>query len=167
MESGNGVPGKRYHVKNTPVKGWEYQEVNLPDVRTTTALLTRILIAKIEDEERLIVIIRSIPVVQHDPDWRCCTRLANVLAALAKTVRSWDVRARLGKIERTARQYVAENTSAGRYQNAANLAGSRPTWDMLTNKQVVTWSGKLLNGRPWRNPGSSVDSAGRLIVRSS
>ncbi|RDW93565.1 uncharacterized protein DSM5745_00887 [Aspergillus mulundensis] len=84
MEGGGDVPGKRYHVKNNPVKGWEYQEVNLPDIRTTTTLLARILIAKIEDEERLVAIIRSIPVVQNDPDWRCRTWLAHALAAMTK-----------------------------------------------------------------------------------
>jgi hypothetical protein len=50
----------RYHVKNRPVEGWVYEEGSLTDVRTTNSLLARILIAKVEDEERLIKIFRSI-----------------------------------------------------------------------------------------------------------
>ncbi|KAL4950478.1 hypothetical protein BDW69DRAFT_57028 [Aspergillus filifer] len=137
-ENAPEVPGKRYHVKNIPVKGWEYQEVDLADVRTTTTLLARVLVAKIEDEERLALIIRSIPIIQNDPNWRCRTWLANALEAIAKdgkAVGTSELDWR--KIEPTARRYVAEKTSAGRYESAANLAGPRPTWDMITNKQIV------------------------------
>ncbi|KAL6231141.1 hypothetical protein BDW75DRAFT_244167 [Aspergillus navahoensis] len=136
MESGNDVPGRRYHVKNTAVKGWEYQGVGLPDIQTTTTLLALILIAKVENEERLNVIIRSIPVVQHTPDWRCRTWLINALTALAKdgtavgtSELDW------GKLQQSQDNTSAENTSADRYQNAANFAGPRPTWGMLANKR--------------------------------
>ncbi|KAL4810738.1 hypothetical protein BDV18DRAFT_155350 [Aspergillus unguis] len=139
LEKASAVPGMRYHVKNTPTKGWEYQEVELPDVRTTTTLLARLLIAKIEDEERLVRIIRSIPVLQNDPNWRCRTWLANALEAIARdgkavgtSLLDWT------KIEPTARRYVADKNSAGRYQSAEKLAGPRPTWDMILDKEIVS-----------------------------
>jgi hypothetical protein len=56
--------------------------VSLLNVQSTVNLLARILIAKIENEERLVEILRSVPVVQDDPNWRCRTWLANALAAI-------------------------------------------------------------------------------------
>ncbi|KAL4965893.1 uncharacterized protein BDV14DRAFT_52332 [Aspergillus stella-maris] len=107
----------RYHVKNTPIKGWEYQEVDLADVRTTTTLLARVLVAKIENEERLISINRSIPIIQNDPNWRCRTWLANALEAIAKDGKAVGTsKLDWRKIEPTARRYVADKTSAGRYK---------------------------------------------------
>lgn len=58
----------RYHVKNPPLGGWKYEEIPLTNVQQTTTLLGRILIAKIENEERLVGIIRNVPVISGDPD---------------------------------------------------------------------------------------------------
>ncbi|EME42134.1 hypothetical protein DOTSEDRAFT_36062 [Dothistroma septosporum NZE10] len=83
-EGSNQVPGKRYHVKNTPVDGWKYEEVELDNVRNTNSLLARILIAKVEDLTRLTTILRSVPVVQDDPNWRCRTWIATALSVLER-----------------------------------------------------------------------------------
>ncbi|KAL4881280.1 hypothetical protein BJY04DRAFT_62723 [Aspergillus karnatakaensis] len=139
VERENEASGTRYHVKNDPTMGWEYQAHEIPDVRITTTLLARFLIAKIENEERLIDIIRSIPVIQNDPTWRCRTWLANVLAAIVqdgKAVGTSELN--WPKIEATARHYVAQKAAAGRYQSAAELTGPRPTWDMLANKETMS-----------------------------
>ncbi|KAL5337678.1 hypothetical protein BJX70DRAFT_399494 [Aspergillus crustosus] len=135
----DSVPGMRYHVKNSALEGWKYQELGLPDVRFTTSLLARILIAKVEDEDRLIAIFRSIPVIQNDPDWRCRTWLANALQAIANDGKavgtselSWQ------NIEPIARQYVAQKTSAGRYNDTKTIMMPRPTWDILTNRETVS-----------------------------
>ncbi|KAL4793603.1 hypothetical protein BDV19DRAFT_391029 [Aspergillus venezuelensis] len=154
-ENAPEVPGKRYHVKNTPVKGWEYQEVDLADVRTTTTLLARVLVAMIENQERLVSIIRSIPIIQNDPNWRCRTWLANALEAIAKDSKAVGTsELDLRKIEPTARRYVADKTSAGRYESAANLAGPRPNLGYdheqadCSMNMLQTWPGsrvELLN----------------------
>ncbi|EEP82877.1 predicted protein [Uncinocarpus reesii 1704] len=70
-EAKNEVPGMRFHVKNAPGTEWIYEEVRLANVRSTINLLARIVVAKVEDEERLKNILRSVPVVQNDPDWSC------------------------------------------------------------------------------------------------
>ena len=62
---------------------WQYEEVQLQNVQNTTSLLIRIMIGKIENLARLITILRSIPVIQNDPSWRCRTWCANALAAIA------------------------------------------------------------------------------------
>lgn len=58
----------RYHVKNVPVQGWIYEEGRLQNVQSTANLLVRILIAKIEDEKRLVAILQNLPIVPNDPD---------------------------------------------------------------------------------------------------
>lgn len=128
----------RYHVRNNPIHGWKYEEVPLENVQSTNNLLARILIAKIEDEERLVNIFRSIPVTQNDPNWRCRTWVANALAeilrdgkALGTSELNWQ------KIEETAREYVSKKTAAGRYQNVADILKPKPTWDMLENKEII------------------------------
>ncbi|KAH7396968.1 hypothetical protein DE146DRAFT_61908 [Phaeosphaeria sp. MPI-PUGE-AT-0046c] len=131
------VPGTRYHVKNSPL-GWVYEEIPLENVRTTNSLLARILIAKIEDEQRLISLFRGLPVTQGDTNWRCRTWIASGLAEIAKdggcvgtAELNWE------KIEAFARQYVREKTASGRYQSAADLLKPKPTWDMLENRESV------------------------------
>ncbi|KAL6154774.1 hypothetical protein ACJBU6_06395 [Exserohilum turcicum] len=73
VEKGKEVPGARYHVKNSPVGGCVYEEKDVLDVRLTNTLLGRILIAKVENEQRLVNILRNLPVVNGDPNWRCRT----------------------------------------------------------------------------------------------
>ena len=72
MEKAAQVPGRRCHVKNQPNPNapggvWQYEEVQLQNVQNTTSLLVRVMIGKVENLERLITILRSIPVIQNDP----------------------------------------------------------------------------------------------------
>ncbi|OBT58249.1 hypothetical protein VE04_01297 [Pseudogymnoascus sp. 24MN13] len=60
-EKSKEVTGTRYHVKNSIVTGWNYEELSLRDVQNTTTLLARLLTAKIEDDERLKEVFRTTP----------------------------------------------------------------------------------------------------------
>jgi len=137
-EKDSEVPGTRYHVKNTPF-GWTYEELALRNVKSTINLLARIVIAKVEDQNRLAEIFRNTPVTQNDPNWRCRTWVKEVLSRIAqdgKAVGSaeldWD------KIEGLARGYVGKKTAEGRYAKADELLLPKPTWDMLERKEVVS-----------------------------
>lgn len=128
----------RYHVKNRPVEGCVYEEASLTDVRNTNSLLARILIAKVVDEERLIKIFRSIPIVQDDPNWRCRTWVTHALKVIAEDGKAvgtsqldWE------KIEATARDYVGQKTTSGRYQKVEDLMGPKPTYDILQGQETV------------------------------
>lgn len=132
------MPGVRYHVKNLPFTGWVYEEVPLANVRSTVNLLVRVLIAKVEDEKRLVEIFRNIPVVQNDPEWRCRTWLANALDAIkadGKAVGTSELD--WSKIEKVAREYVATKVASGRYERGVDLKLPKPTWDMLAEKEIV------------------------------
>jgi len=98
----------------------------------------RILIAKIEDEQRLVALLRGVPTIQGDSNWRCRTWIASALDKIAKdggcvgtAELDWQ------KIEPFARQYVRDKTASGRYLTAADLMRPKPTWDMLENKETV------------------------------
>jgi len=138
-EKGENTPGTRYHVKNAALQGWMYEEVPLQNVKSTNNLLARIMIAKIDDKERLVNIFRTIPVIQLDPNWRCRTWVANALEAIEKDGKcvgtsqlDWSV------VEAKAREYVAQKTAAGRYDDYADILGPKPTWDMLDDKEIVS-----------------------------
>lgn len=137
-ESSDNVPGMRYHVKNTPMQGWKYEEVELDNILSTSNLLARILIAKVEDYKRVVAILRSLPIVQDDPSWRCRTWIASALTELARDSKAvgtsqldWE------RVEATARQFVANKAAAGRYQRREDVLKPRPTWDMLEGKETV------------------------------
>ena len=110
----------------------------LANVRSTVNLLVRVLIAKVEDERRLVEIFRNIPVVQNDPEWRCRTWLANALDAIkadGKAVGTSELD--WSKIEKVAREYVATKVASGRYERGVDLKLPKPTWDMLAEKEIV------------------------------
>lgn len=132
------VPGTRYHVKNRALVGWAYEEVPLANVQSTVSLLARIVVAKIENEARLIEILRSTPVIQNDSNWRCRSWVADVLNRLGadgKVVGTaqldWH------KIEALAREYVGQKTAADRYDSVDDILLPKPTWDMLEGKETV------------------------------
>jgi hypothetical protein len=131
------VPGMRYHVTNNPRSQWSYEGIEVDNIKNATNLLARVLIAKIEDHERLENIFRSIPVIQNDPAWRCRTWIESALSGIANdgnavgtSVLDWK------RIETTAREYVAGKIADGRYQSGADIT-TKPTWDMLENRELV------------------------------
>ncbi|KAH6640647.1 hypothetical protein F5144DRAFT_526365 [Chaetomium tenue] len=141
IEEGKQVPGTRYHcehVKNLPVQGWVYEDRPLIDVQSTTTLLARILIAKIEDEERLISILENTPVVQGDPNWRCRTWVHTVLENIRKDGKAIGTsNLNWAQIEPLARQYVAGKTDSGRYGVNQDMSKPKSTWDLLEDRELV------------------------------
>ncbi|CAK7210786.1 hypothetical protein SEUCBS140593_000948 [Sporothrix eucalyptigena] len=132
------VPGTKYHVKNRPVQGWIYEEVDVADVKSTVDLLARVTIAKVEDEDRLAGIMRKIPVVQNDPNWRCRSWIADVLSRLKEDGKAvgtseldWPT------IEALARDYVGKKAAAQRYAKVEELTLPKPMWNILEGKEVI------------------------------
>lgn len=128
----------KLHVKNPPLEGWQYEEKELKNVRNTVDLLVRILIAKIEDDELLLKIIRETPVVQGDPEWRCRTWIADALGRMAKDPKAvGTTKLDWRTIETMARRYAAEKIAAGCFSSGADLSKPKPTWDLLQDKEIV------------------------------
>ncbi|EXJ89871.1 hypothetical protein A1O3_02938 [Capronia epimyces CBS 606.96] len=138
------VPGTQYHVKNRPLQGWAYEAIPHLNIQTTDNLLARVLIAKVEDEQRLVSIFETTPVVQDDPDWRCRTWVADALSRIEQDGHGRSRGRAVGtaelnwsSIEPVARAYVANKTTAGRYLRAVDLSLPKPTWDMLQRREIV------------------------------
>ncbi|KAF2183004.1 hypothetical protein K469DRAFT_728319 [Zopfia rhizophila CBS 207.26] len=108
-EKGVDVPSVRYHVKNNPISGWTYEEKSVSDVRSTNTLLVRIVIAKVENEQRLINPLRNLP-VNSDSNWRC---------------RSW------------VGQALVEIAKDGECVKAEDMLKPKPTYDLLEGKETV------------------------------
>jgi hypothetical protein len=97
------------------------------------------MVAKIEDEARLIRILESIPIVQNNPEWRCRTWVANALVAIQADGRavgtsqlSWQ------EIERAGRDFVGAKAQAGRYRDQALWDAPRPMLDLIAGKEIIS-----------------------------
>ncbi|KAK0288901.1 hypothetical protein LTR91_018412 [Friedmanniomyces endolithicus] len=124
--------------KTHPRKDGSTKKSSWTTYLSTTNLLARILIAKVEDHNRVVAILRSLPVVQDDPAWRCRAWIATALAELARDGKAvgtsqldWAI------VEATARQYVARKAAAGRYERVEDVLKPKPTWDMLEGQETV------------------------------
>lgn len=132
------TPGCRYHVKNLPITGWTYEEKTVNDVQSTNTLLARILIAKVENEQRLIQLLRNVPIVNSESNWRCRSWIAHALAEIeadgtcvGSSQLQWEI------VEAFARQYIAQKTSVGRYARAEDMLRPKPTYDLIAGKEIV------------------------------
>lgn len=102
----------------------------------TVNLLARVLVAKVEDERRLVSILRSVPIIQGDRNWRCRHWVIDAISALevdgkavGTSVLQWE------KIQRAGVEFVAKKIAAGRYQGRVD--GPRPLFDLLRGEEVV------------------------------
>lgn len=91
-----------------------------------------------ENEQRLIKLIRDVLVVNGDPNWRCRTWVAQALAEIAKdgncvgsSQLDWKT------VEAFARQYVAQKTAAGRYAKAEDMLKPKPTYNLVEGEEPV------------------------------
>ena len=134
------TPGLRCHVKNHPLNGWVYEEVELQNVTSTNNLLARLVIAKIEDEKRLLKILKRTAIKHGDPNFRCRTWMADALSRISKAEPRAVGTSELdwNKIERKGRRYVEKKAAEGRYLEAERMAEPKPTWDMMEQKEIVS-----------------------------
>jgi hypothetical protein len=75
--------GRFAHVKNTttPDGTWTFEEAETP-LTTTRQMLVRVLVAKVADRERLLRVIRAVPIVQKDTSFNCIAWVRHALEAL-------------------------------------------------------------------------------------
>lgn len=119
----------------------------MPSVSVVARMYARILIAKIEDEDRLVHLLkatRAPPAIPGDPaqmalraSWDSRVWVGEVLAALeaadgivGTSVLDWQV------VERTATHFVAGKMATGRYESEI-MQLPNPTWDMLLGKETA------------------------------
>ncbi|GAD97474.1 hypothetical protein LEMA_P119770.1 [Paecilomyces variotii No. 5] len=139
----------QYHVKNTIQPGvsgqpWVFEASRLGDSETRFRLLTRVLIAKIGDPSSVDASLRSVPVVQGDPDFNCISWVRSVIETLdAHGVLSKSKVVDWSAIDQRCRNYVAKKKAAGRWRSSPTPDSKHrsvkiPTWDMLQERETVS-----------------------------
>lgn len=150
-ENPGPVVGQRYHVINQPVgPKWKYEAGDVKDVLVTAQLLVRVTIAKVVDEQRLIDILRTVPVDPTDwdgrgngrePKWTCRIWLIAALKAIRAdghvvgTNVLDNIEGPGGIIER-ARAFVAGHIQNGRYSTGRDAMKPKPLLDMITGQEA-------------------------------
>ncbi|OAA60692.1 hypothetical protein ISF_05731 [Cordyceps fumosorosea ARSEF 2679] len=170
-------PGVRYYIDRSPVPAtsehpegssggggrsfrWRYAEDALPSIKCPARMYARILIAKIEDEDRLERLLRETPRPRAPEEGEDNPLAAALRVGYNSQVWASQVLARLAgmgrkrkdrivgtavldwhRIEQTARWYVAEKMAADRY-NEDYLRETqhrlpKPTWDMLLDREIA------------------------------
>ncbi|KAI0431234.1 hypothetical protein F5Y09DRAFT_340911 [Xylaria sp. FL1042] len=137
LENTQRIPALKIHVRRS-AWGWNLEEHRLWDVRATPTLLARILIAKIEDMNRLIGVLDRVGIVPGDPSWTSRHWVAGAVADIARDGRCVGT-AELDwlRIQARGRQYVRAKFQTGRYGDELPLFELKPTWDMLKNMETV------------------------------
>lgn len=140
---------RQYHVKNTVQPGvsgqpWVFEESKLEDSITRFRLLTRVLVGRVKKLGDLSACLRSVPLIQGDPNWTCRMWVRDALAKLdadtifepQRRIHDWDA------TEKQCRRYVEEKKAAKRWRTsnagvASNLNGI-PTYDMLQGRETTS-----------------------------
>lgn len=152
------MPGVRYRVKPHPTQGWVFERLVVPDVKNIPNLLGRVIIGKVKNPDLVDRIISSTPMVLEDPEWRCYDWVENALAKLNATgglaitparaalstdkVLSFDSDGNIlptfdfARIMAFSREYMEGKIVHGRYTCYEVVDSPRPTYSMLSKKEI-------------------------------
>lgn len=107
----------------------------------TQMLLARIVVGKVTDKERLIYILRSVPVIQGYHAWTCVSWVKHALEALRGDGRAlgtstldWDT------VGDTATGYVQQKKDQGRYDGSCPGTfdmSKAATFDLLLGRETI------------------------------
>ncbi|RMZ67682.1 hypothetical protein GMOD_00001642 [Pyrenophora seminiperda CCB06] len=133
--------GMRYHAKE--VLGpegykWAFEEKSCR-LLPTAMLLVRVMIAKVENKNRLIQIIRNTPIRPDVPGWNCVGWVQEALQrleaddkALGTSVLEWT------KVRDAAMEYCQKKVDEHRFDGKVTYDMEKvPTFDLLEGKETV------------------------------
>ncbi|KAK8131508.1 hypothetical protein PG984_007946 [Apiospora sp. TS-2023a] len=138
-----GSTGSKFHVKNfvgsqNGVVGsmWQYEETEVP-MTPVNGLLVRVLIAKVNDKERLQEIFRGVPTRPGVAGWNCVGWVKEAVHALGSDSRALGSSAMdWVTIRNVAMGYVEKKHSNERF--GKNFDPTKiPTWDFIIGKEVM------------------------------
>lgn len=150
-ESPGPVQGQRYHVKSLPVQPyWKYDEGNVHDVRVTAQLLARVAVAKVEDEQSLIEILRMIAVnptnwegraTGREPEWTCRVWVVAALNAIKADGNIVGTNAlhnieEPGGIMESGKAFIVRHQQNARYDSGRDALEPKPLLDMMTGQEA-------------------------------
>jgi len=131
--------GQLYHAKNGATEGSWVIESRATSLLQTNALLTRLLVGKIADRDRVKEILCGVPATSNNPEWNCVIWIKEALEALQQdskamgtSVLDWQA------VRDAAMGYVQKKRDQGRWkgESALNLEYA-PTYDLLEKKETI------------------------------
>ncbi|KAG9559513.1 hypothetical protein KCU79_g8223, partial [Aureobasidium melanogenum] len=106
---------------------------------TTQMVLVRILIAKIEDIDKLAQLLRQIPIRQEQQGWNCVLWIKEALSELQTStnivgtnVLEWEA------VRNAAMSYCQQKKDEHRFDGTVKVDDSRvPTFDLIQGKETI------------------------------
>ena len=117
---------------------WVFEELSA-SMMTTKMILVRILIAKVEDTEKLAQLLRKIPIRQGEPGWNCVLWVKEALSELEKSnkiigtsVIEWKA------VRDAAMEYCQQKRDQHRFDGKGEFDTSRvSTFDLIQKKETI------------------------------
>lgn len=105
----------------------------------TSQILTRIMIAKVADRDRLFDAVRAVPVIQDDPAWNCVMWVKGALEALNKDAKALGTsKLEWQTVRDVAMDYVQRKKDAHRFDGKGDYDTKwAPTYDLLERKELI------------------------------
>lgn len=117
---------------------WAFEERET-GMGQTAMILVRVMVAKVESNERTKAILRGVPMKGGEPGWNCVVWVQDALEelhrdskALGTSISSWET------IRDAAMQYVDRKKREHRFDDQGSVKSSLvPTWDLLAGKETI------------------------------
>ncbi|TGO19773.1 hypothetical protein BTUL_0002g00150 [Botrytis tulipae] len=135
--------GTRFHAKeflslSTGKSEFKYEEVSIP-LLATQMLLVRVMIAKIENYDRMLQILRAIPIRSRNEGWNCVgwvrealTELQNDGKTLGTAVIEWAM------VRDAAMNYCQRKKDEHRFDGVVEWKTDKAaTFDLINGKEVI------------------------------
>jgi hypothetical protein len=107
------------HVENGPKKHL-YEEQDVPTTPPAQMGLVRIAVCKVVDEDRLLAILRALPIPDDDHFYNCLSWVREAFQVLhddGKAIKSYLDADDWNDVEACARKYCKRKRDAGRFQD--------------------------------------------------
>ncbi|KAI9452331.1 hypothetical protein HD554DRAFT_2179963 [Boletus coccyginus] len=134
------VLGMRYHAREDIFDGtpeWRFEGVQAR-VIGSSRLLVRVVIAKVQDKEKLSEILQQVPINAGQPGWNCVIwveealgRLSEDTEALGRRVLDWD------KVRDTAMGYCKRKHDEHYFDGTRDVDPKKtPTYDLVSDREL-------------------------------
>lgn len=134
--------GTRYHAKerlNPNGKSeWIFEEMEVR-IQATQMVLVRITVAKIENRDRVVNILRNVPIRQGEPGWNCVGWVKEALEllkadekALGTNVIEWV------KVRNATMLYCQRKKDEHRFDGKGDFDTAKvATYDLMEDKEII------------------------------
>lgn len=132
----------RYHAKESITgpngSAWVFDE-RPTSLAATSMLLVRVMIAKVEDKDRLISILRNTPIRQGVTGWNCVGWVQEALQSLASDKKALGTGVtEWAKVRDAAMEYCQRKKDAHRFDGKGNYDMTKAaTYDLLERKETI------------------------------